>query len=56
MMRGQKPFGAFRIRYTQERRQHSHEEPIGINPKLTFAPVYLFFPHRRRVLRLLRSF
>jgi hypothetical protein len=56
MMRGEKPLGAFGIRNIGGMYQHAHQEPIGVNPALPFAPVDLFLPHRRRALRLLRSF
>ena len=54
MMRGEKPPGAFGIRNIGGMDQHAHQEPIGVNPALPFAPVDLF-SHRRRALRLLRS-
>jgi len=43
-MRGQKPFRALGIRDVCWMHEHAHQEPIRINPKLTFAPVDLFSP------------
>jgi hypothetical protein len=56
MMRGQKLLRAFGIRNVCRMDEHAQQEPICINPELPFAPIDLFFPHRSRVLRLLRSF
>ena len=44
MMRGQKPFGAFGIRDVCRTDEPAQQEPMRINPKLTFAPIDLFFP------------
>ena len=44
MMRGQKPFRAFRIRDVCRMHEDTHQEPIHLNPELLFAPVDLFFP------------
>jgi len=41
-MRGQKPCCAFGIRDVCWMHAHAHQEPIGINPELPFAPVDLF--------------
>ena len=54
-MRGQKPLRAFGISNVCRMDEHAQQEPMCINPALPCAPVDLFFPHRRRVLRLLRS-
>ena len=43
-MRGQKPCCAFGIRDVCWMHAHAHQEPIGINPELPFAPVDLFSP------------
>jgi len=55
MMRGQTPRRACGSRNGSRITEHAQHDPIGINPALPFAPVDLFSPHRRRILRLLRS-
>jgi len=44
MMRGDKPLGAFSIRNIGGMDQHAHQEPVGVNPELPFAPVDFFSP------------